>query len=119
MTLIILPDRTNLNRRRRFLQPIIDLLSELLSNELSEGEDTFIIDLMPLPICRFVRCGKLKIMKDDIDFLTAIGYSAIDKTHYFGYKLTLVMEQISNIDQAVNALGQILSSTKPQDTLAS
>jgi hypothetical protein len=28
------------------------------------------------------------------------------------------MEQISNIDQAVNALGQILSSTKPQDTLA-
>jgi transcription-repair coupling factor (superfamily II helicase) len=34
-------------------------------------------------------------------------------------KLTLVMEQISNIDQAVNALGQILTSTKPQDTLAS
>ena len=33
-------------------------------------------------------------------------------------KLTLVMEQISNIDQAVTALGQILSSTKPQDTLA-
>jgi IS5 family transposase len=93
-----LPDRTNFNRRRRFLQPFIDLLSERLSNELSEGEDTFIIDSMPLPICRFVRCGKLKIMKDDLDFLPAKGYSAIDKTHYFGYKLNLVVSSNSVIN---------------------
>ncbi len=39
-----LPDRTNFNRRQRVLQPFIDQLSEKLSDELSEGEHTFIID---------------------------------------------------------------------------
>ena len=93
-----LPDRTNFNRRRRFLQPFIDQLSEKLSIELSEGEKTFIIDSMPLPICRFVRCNNLKIMKDDLDFLPAKGYSAIDKSHYFGYKLNMVVSSNSVIN---------------------
>jgi hypothetical protein len=39
-----LPDRNNFNLRRRFFQPFIDLLSERLCNELSEGEDNYIID---------------------------------------------------------------------------
>lgn len=93
-----LPDRTNFNRRRRFLQPFIDQLSEKLSNELSEGEETFIIDSMPLPICRFIRCSNLKIMKDDLDFLPQKGYSAIDKSHYFGYKLNMVVSSNSVIN---------------------
>ena len=90
-----IPDRTNFNRRRRILQPFIDLLSERLSLELTADEDTFIIDSMPLPICRFARCGKLKIMKEDLEFQPAKGYSAIDKTHYFGYKLNMVVSSNS------------------------
>lgn len=93
-----LPGRTNFNRPRRFLQPFIDQLSEKLSIELSEGEKTFIIDSMPLPICRFVRCNNLKIMKDDLDFLPVKGYSAIDKSHYFGYKLNMVVSSNSVIN---------------------
>jgi CO/xanthine dehydrogenase Mo-binding subunit len=62
-----LPDKTNFNRRRRSLQPFIDQLSEKLSTELSEGEETFIIDSIPLQICRCVRCNSLKIMKEDLD----------------------------------------------------
>lgn len=35
--------------------------------------------------------AQLKIMREDLDFLPTVGYSAIDKTHYFGYKLDLVL----------------------------
>lgn len=64
-----LPNKTNFNRRRRSLQPFIDQLSKKkLCTEFSEGEETFIMDLIPLPICLFVRCNSLKIMKDDLDF---------------------------------------------------
>jgi hypothetical protein len=86
-----IPDRSNFNRRRRKLQPFIDKLSEIISDELSKSEQTFIIDSMPIPICRFARCNKLKIMREDLDFLPTKGFSAIDKTHYYGYKLNIVL----------------------------
>ena len=92
-----LPDRTNFNRRRRSLQPFIDQLSEKLSTELSEGEETFIIDSIPLQICRCVRCNSLKIMKEDLDFQPQKGYSAIDKSHYFGHKRHMVVASNSVI----------------------
>jgi hypothetical protein len=88
-----LPDRTRYCRRRKKLQPFIDLLSARLADDLSESESTFIIDSMPLPICRFARCSRLKIMREDLDFMPAKGYSAIDKFHFFGYKLNLVVSE--------------------------
>lgn len=77
-----IPDRSRYNRRLRKLQPFIDLLLANLSDEMSSEELTFIIDSMPLPICRFARCNRLKIMREDLDFLPAKGYSAIDKTSF-------------------------------------
>jgi hypothetical protein len=93
-----LPVRTNLYRRRRTLQPFIDQLSEKLSTELSEGEETFIIDSMPFPICSYFRCNSLKIMKEVLDFQPQKGYSAIDKSHYFGNKLHMVVGSNSVIN---------------------
>lgn len=86
-----IPDRSNFNRRRRRLQPFIDILSEKISLEMIADQNTFIIDSMPLPICRFVRCSRLKIMREDLNFLPTKGYLPIDKTHFFGYKLNLVV----------------------------
>jgi len=80
------------------LQPFIDQISEKRSTELSVGEETFIIDSMHLPICRFVRCNSLKIMKDDLAFHPQKGYSAIDKSQCFGYKLQMVVSSNSVID---------------------
>ncbi len=34
-------------------------------------------------------------MKEDLEFLPAKGYSAIDKTHYFRYKLNMVVSSNS------------------------
>ena len=80
------------------MQLFIDPLSEKLSDELSEGEQTFIIDSMPLSICLFERCSKLKIIKDDLDFLPANWFSTIDKTQYcLNYKLNMVVSSNSAI----------------------
>lgn len=72
-----IPDRSNFNLVRRKLQPFINKLSEQISDKLSETEHTFIID--SIPICRFARCNKLKIIREDSDFLPIKGYSAIEK----------------------------------------
>jgi hypothetical protein len=46
---------------------------------------------MPLPIARYARKNKIKIMMEDLDFKPTVGYSAIDKTNYIGYKLNLTV----------------------------
>ena len=53
---------------------------------------------MPLPIARYARKNKIKIMMEDLDFKPAIGYSAIDKTNFIGYKLNLTVSSIGVIN---------------------
>lgn len=85
-----LPHRTNYNRRRRRLVDEIDHISVQISDLLNKDCKTFLIDSMPVPICRHVRSKALKIMKEDPDLLPKAGYSAIDKRYYTGYKLHVV-----------------------------
>lgn len=82
-----LPHRSNYNRRRRRLVDEIDQLSSQISEFINQGCTTFLIDSMPLPICRQVRAKGLKIMREDPDLLPKTGYSAIDKQYFTGYKL--------------------------------
>jgi hypothetical protein len=89
-----LPDRFNFNRRKRALQPFIDELSSKVSDELNIGQEAYIINSMPLPIARYARRNKIKIMMEDLDFEPAIGYSAIAKTNFIGYKLNLTVSSI-------------------------
>ena len=95
---ITLPDRSNFNRRRRALQPFMDELSRRISDGLNVEQETYIIDSMPLPIARYARKDKIKIMQEDLDFAPAIGYSAIDKTYYIGYKLNLTISSIGIVN---------------------
>ena len=50
-----LVDRSNFNRRRKQLSNYTELVRRSLVKNLTFGEDTFVIDSMPLPICRFSR----------------------------------------------------------------
>lgn len=88
-----LPHRTNYNRRKKKLQPLIDRFSQEMAERMTTEEDTFLIDSMPLPICRKVRSKSLRIMHDDQELLPASGYQPIDRQHYFGYKLHSVCTQ--------------------------
>jgi hypothetical protein len=83
-------DRSNFNRRRRRLRSKISDLNQSIADFLNEGENTYIVDSIPVPICQIVREKHSKICREN--FLTAPdkGYSAVSKAYYFGYKLHLV-----------------------------
>ena len=61
-----------------------------MAEQLVPYEDYFIVDSMPLEICKPSRSQRVKICKED--FLTAPdkGFCASQKMHFFGYKLHAV-----------------------------
>jgi len=54
---------------------------------MAYGEDTFIIDSMPVPICQTSRANRARICKENYDTAPSFGYCAAQNSHYFGYKL--------------------------------
>lgn len=83
-------DRSNFNRRRKGMAVHTARISKLLSGRMNESEDVYLIDSIPVPVCRIAREKTSKICREN--FLTAPdkGYSAVSKSWYFGYKLHLV-----------------------------
>lgn len=80
-------DRTQFNRRKKSLFYYIDKVRAVLAEKFVEFEDFFIIDSMPLEICKISREKRIKICKEA--FLTSPdkGYCAAQKMYYYGYKL--------------------------------
>jgi len=63
----------------------------ILSGKLTQGEDAFIVDSIPVPVCKIVREKQLKICRENFEAATDKGYSAIFKQYYIGYKLHLLI----------------------------
>lgn len=82
--------RSNFNRRRRSLGVYLQQLNQYLSSGMNEGEDTFIVDSIPVPICKIVREKSSRICKEHFETAPDKGYSAVNKAWYYGYKLHLV-----------------------------
>ncbi len=83
-------DRSNFNKRRRRLQLFIHEVTKNLSVKLNEGEDVFIIDSIPVPVCKIAREKRCKFGRDAFESAPDKGYSAVTKSYYYGYKLHLV-----------------------------
>ena len=83
-------DRCNFNRRRKRLSPKIAELNLGLANLLNEGEDTYIVDSIPVPVCQIAREKRSKICRENFETAPDKGYSAVSKAYYYGYKLHLV-----------------------------
>ena len=81
-----LVDRSQFNRRRKHLAKFINIVRETLVQKLLPAEDTFILDSMPVEICKFTRAKRIKICKESIETAPEYGYCAAQNTHYFGYK---------------------------------
>lgn len=79
-------DRSQFNRRRKYLCNIIDSVRLNLVRKLLPSENTFILDSLPIEICKFARAKRIKICKENIETAPAYGYCAAQNTHYFGYK---------------------------------
>ncbi|HES59233.1 MAG TPA: IS982 family transposase [Caldithrix sp.] len=80
-------DRSNFNRRKKNLFKYMEIMRKHLAQSLSEGEDTFVVDSMPLAICKFSRAKRIKICKETYESIPDYGFCAAQNTTYYGYKL--------------------------------
>jgi hypothetical protein len=83
-------DRSNFNRRHKRLYPWISAINQGLSNILNQGEDTYIVDSIPVPVCQIARERRSKICRENFETAPDKGYSAVSKSYYYGYKLHMV-----------------------------
>ena len=61
-----------------------------MSQVLIGSEDHFIVDSMPLEICKLSRSSWTTICKEDVYTSPSNGYCASQKLHFYGYKLHAV-----------------------------
>jgi hypothetical protein len=80
-------DRSNFNRRRRNLFPVLEIVRQQLAAHLTKGEDFFLVDSEPVPISQFSRASRCRTCQELEYALPSYGYCASQKLHYFGYKL--------------------------------
>ena len=81
--------RSRFNRRRKRLGDLIARLNCKISSFLNEGENIYLVDSIPIPICKIARERSYKICKEDFETAPDKGYSAVSQSWYIGYKLHL------------------------------
>jgi hypothetical protein len=81
--------RSRLNRRRKQLGDLIAMLNYRISSFLNEGEDTYLVDSIPIPIYKIASERSCKICNEVFETAPDKGYSAVSLSWYFGYKLHL------------------------------
>lgn len=90
-----LPDRSNFNRRRRRLQHYVMSICAWVAMQIEKDDKVFVIDSMPLPICKPERVFRCKVCKDDKHGQPAKSYHAAHKVYYYGFKLQLIVSKQS------------------------
>jgi len=83
-------DRSNFNRRRKRLGSYIIKLNQSISGFINQGENVYLVDSIPVPVCQIAREKSSKVCKENFETAPDKGYSAVSKSWYFGYKLHLV-----------------------------
>lgn len=87
---IVIPnliERSQFNKRRRKLFHLSEEVRTKLAGHFLEFEDYFIVDSMPLEICKFSRHNRIKICKDDFETAPSKGFCASQNSWFYGYKL--------------------------------
>ena len=69
-------ERSQFNKRRRKLFLFSEEVRTKLAAAFLNFEDYFIVDSMPLEICKFSRHNRIKICKDDFETAPSKGYCA-------------------------------------------
>jgi len=80
-------ERSQFNKRRRKLFLFSEKVRSKLAAYFLEFEDYFIVDSMPLEICKFARHNRIKICKEDFDTAPSKGFCASQNSWFYGYKL--------------------------------
>ncbi|MFF5382904.1 IS982 family transposase [Pedobacter suwonensis] len=83
-------ERSVYNRRRRKLFSHTEELRKKLAIKLTGNQRYFIVDSMPLEICKNARMARSKICKEQQGAYPNQGFCASQNTKYYGYKLHAV-----------------------------
>lgn len=94
-------ERSVYNRRRRRLANHLDAIRSKLALHFNEFEDCFIVDSMPLEVCKLSRSGRSKICKEHRYAHPDKGYCAAQNSTYYGYKLHAVCS-VKGVFQSVD-----------------
>lgn len=80
-------DRTQFNRRKKSLFHYVDKIRMALAQHFVEFEDFFVVDSMPLEICKISREKRVNICQEACETSPDKGYCASQKMYFYGYKL--------------------------------
>jgi len=83
-------ERSVYNRRKRKLFPFIEEIRMKMVEKFNEYENYFVVDSMPLEVCKISRAARSKICKDVDYALPNRGVCASQNIHFYGYKLHAV-----------------------------
>jgi len=83
-------ERSVYNRRKRKLFNHMERIRKLLAEKFNGSEKYFVVDSMPLEVCKLSRSLRSRICKETDYALPNRGYCASQKMHYYGYKLHAV-----------------------------
>ena len=83
-------ERSVYNKRRRKLINELNDIRLKLAYHFNEFEDYFVVDSMPLEVCKLSRSSRSKICKDTTYSFPDKGYCASQSSSYYGYKLHAV-----------------------------
>ncbi|WP_163322734.1 IS982 family transposase [Draconibacterium mangrovi] len=83
-------DRSNFNRRRKRLYPFIEELNKPIASYLNEREDCFLVDSVFISVSKHACEQRSKVCKENFETAPNKGYSAVNKTWYYGHKLHLL-----------------------------
>jgi len=83
-------ERSVYNRRLRRLSPKIESLRQKVVSLLERHNDTYVIDSMPLEVCKLSRASRSSVCQEYEHSSPSHGYCAAQDSYYFGFKLHAV-----------------------------
>ena len=83
-------ERSVYNRRKRQLFPYIEKIRMKMVEKFNEFENYFVVDSMPLEVCKLARSSRSRISKEEDYALPNKGFCPSQNLHYYGYKLHAV-----------------------------
>jgi hypothetical protein len=94
-------ERSVYNKRRRNLVNHINEIRLQLASKFNEFEEYFIVDSMPLEVCKLSRSTRSKICKEVSYCYPDRGYCASQSSSYYGYKLHAVCS-VAGVFQSID-----------------
>jgi len=94
-------ERSQYNKRRKKLFHFAEKIRHHLYSKFTEFENYFIVDSMPLEICKMARHNRIKICKADFKTAPDKGFCASQNAWYYGYKLHGVCT-VSGVFQSID-----------------